>query len=103
MRIGPLTVKALSKLPSALGCEPQPPPIAAARITAAKPRRFRDGIIIILRSSRASIGPRRQPFLSKIYEEAQPEVPWRAPAEARSWRGQELYPYRNRTFRRELS
>ncbi len=48
MRIGPLTVSVLSKLPSAVGCEPQPQPAATnatASSTAAIPNRFGDSVI----------------------------------------------------------
>src|ERR1700735_1144570 len=83
MRMGPPTVKDLSKLPSALGCEPHPAAIIAASNTATAPRRFRDGIIFVVRLRRLNVQPLRQPFLSEIYEEAQPEVPCAAPAQFR--------------------
>src|SRR5271169_455403 len=79
MRTGPLTVKVLSKVPSAVVCDRHPASRAAAKSANKILERLREGFIFCRRLDVGVSGMcsecSRPSFLSEIYEEAQPEVP----------------------------
>src|SRR5271155_3854862 len=80
MRTGPFTVKVLSNVPSALGCDLQPARRRVVQAASDMQASLCERVIFCVRRCEAAISgtfanSARPSFLSEIYEEAQPEVP----------------------------